>query len=101
VATDGTASELVSRLTTEAVPSPLLATTARPKGWLMAIPCGVRPTAMELRILPKLGFCDVDPFAVTVGLISITEMLLQPLLLTTAIGENGPLASWSAMANWQ
>src|SRR5580658_317340 len=82
----------------EAVPAVLLATTASPKGWLTATPWGPSPTAMVLRILPKLGFCMVDPFTVDVGLISITAMLLQPLLLTTAIGENGPLASWSAMA---
>src|SRR2546430_1516062 len=32
------------------------------------------------------------------GLISTTEMLVQPLLEITAIGENGPFLSWSAMA---
>src|SRR5580704_13839270 len=98
VETSGTASELVSKLTKEAVPAVLLATTAMPNGWLIATPCGVAPTAMELRILPKLGFCTVWPLTVAVGLISTTEMLLQPLLVTTAIGENGPFTSWSAMA---
>src|SRR5580698_6921161 len=53
---------------------------------------------MELRIVPNLPGLGPDPPATSAGLISITEMLLQPLLLTTAMGEKGPFASWSAMA---
>src|SRR5260370_34565426 len=38
------------------------------------------------------------PKVALVGLMSMVERLLQPLLVTNAMGENGPPASWSAMA---
>src|SRR6202035_2391860 len=75
--TSATASLLFTRSTMEAVPAALFATTARPRWELMATPCGVAPTEM-LCSAPKVGL---------EGLMSILEMLLQPLLVTTAIGE--------------
>src|ERR1700741_5283935 len=100
VATAGTfaAGVVKVRSIIEAVPSPLLATTAKPKRWLMAIPWGVVPTLTGFDTAPKAGFGVTTPLTVMVGFTSITEILLQPLSVTTAIGENGPLASWSAMA---
>src|SRR5579864_386087 len=98
VLTSGAASVPFVRSTTDAVPAVLLATMARPKGWLTAIPCGVAPTPTELSIVPNLpGFGPV-PEGASAGLISTIEMLLQPLLETTAMGEKGPLTSWSAIA---
>src|SRR5260370_38572653 len=38
------------------------------------------------------------PKVALLGLMSMVERLLQPLLVTNAMGENGPFASWSAMA---
>src|SRR5579859_1823744 len=38
------------------------------------------------------------PKVALLGLMSRVDRLLHPLLVTTAIGENGPLANWSAMA---
>src|SRR5260370_2889017 len=74
----------------EAVPLPLLATTARPRRWLMAMPCGEVPTPMGLpRSWPNVELA---------GLISMIEMLLHPLTLIAAIGEKGPLPIWSAIA---
>src|SRR5690242_8918386 len=96
VDTSGTfgAGGLAVRSITEAVPLPLLATTARPYRWLMAIPCGAVPTEMgPPSSCPKVGLGCKTPPTVIVGLISIIEILLQPLLETTAIGENGPLAN--------
>src|SRR5439155_13136042 len=69
----------VARSSMEAVPSVWFATTARPKRGLTAIPCGAVPVAIEDLTTPNVVLC---------GLMSITEILLQPLLLTTAIGEN-------------
>ena len=44
--------------------------------------------------LAKVGdFAPVTPPTATVGLISTTEILLLPLLVTTAMGENGPFTS--------
>ena len=63
---------------------PLLATTARPSRGLTAMPWGVVPTAMELSTDPKVGLA---------GLMSMVEILLQPLLVTTASGEKLPWAS--------
>src|SRR5882762_1820903 len=87
-ATSGTASALVRRFTTDTVPALLLATTASPRCELMATPWGVAPMEMLRSTEPKVGLA---------GLRSIVEMLLQPLLVTTAIGENGPFLSWSAI----
>src|SRR6266571_6065668 len=83
----------------EALLLPWLATTARPRCWLMAIPCGVVPTRTDLAMnFPKFGLACTIPLTVTVGLRSMMEILLQPVLVTTAMGEKGPLAIWSAMA---
>src|SRR5579864_5445604 len=87
-ATSATASLLVTRFTMDAVPAPLLATTAIPRFPLTATPWGLAPTGMLCRIAPNV---------MLPGLMSMVEMLLQPLLLTIAMGENGPLASWSAI----
>src|SRR5579864_3199635 len=86
--TSATASFLFTRSTMEAVPAALLATTAIPRWGLIATPWGVAPT----------GICVVPPNVALAGLMSIMETLLQPLLVTTAMGENRPSASWSAMA---
>src|SRR6267154_1079955 len=79
-ATSVTASVIFTRSTTDAVPAPLLATTARPRWELTATPWGVAPTGI-LCNAPKV------PLA---GLMSIMERLLQPLLVTRAMGVNGP-----------
>src|SRR5258706_10958780 len=89
VETSGTASVLVIRFTMDAVPAPLFATTAMPRCELTATPCGLAPMEMVWRTEPKVAVN---------GFISMVEILLQPLLLTTAIGENGPFLSCSAMA---
>src|ERR1700740_3495377 len=74
----------------EAVLLPWLATTARPNGWLMAMPCGEGPTPKGLPIIcPKVALA---------GLRSRATMLLQPVTLTRPSGEKVPLAIWSAMA---
>lgn len=84
-----------ARFRMEAVLLPLLVTTARPKGWLMAMPCGLVPTATAgPYIWPRWGFGW--PF--TVGLMSSATTLLQPVTLIKANGEKGPLENWSAMA---
>src|SRR6266403_6268815 len=65
----------------------------------MATPWGVVPTEMGLPMnWPNVGLGWGCPATVIVGLMSMTEMLLQPVLETTAMGEKGPLASWSAIA---
>src|ERR1700730_4850796 len=89
VGTSGTASALVKRFTMDAVPAALFATTAMPRCELTATPCGVAPMEMV---------CSTEPNVALDGLISMVEILLQPLLLTTAMGEKGPFLSWSAMA---
>src|SRR5712664_105175 len=93
--TSATASFMCTRSTMDAVPAPLFATTAIPRCELTATPWGVAPTGI-LCTLPKA----VVPGGGLrwAGLMSITEILLQPLLVTTAMGENGPSASWSAIA---
>src|SRR5579862_8466728 len=53
---------------------------------------------MDLRIVPNLPAFGPVAVGASAGLISTIEMLLQPLLVTTAMGANGPFASWSAMA---
>ena len=58
----------------------------------MAMPCGLEPTEKVAGKAGFTGFVTV-PKVVLDGLMSMTEMLLQPLLVTTAMGENGPLAS--------
>src|SRR5215472_19388271 len=59
----------------------------------MAMPSGLVPTEMRGVLppssLPKVGLA---------GLRSILTMPLQPVTLTKAKGEKGPLAIWSAMA---
>jgi len=95
--TAATGCVLVRRFTIEALPLPLLAQTARPDAdSRRRLRSG--PTAIVCRMLPKVGFGLDHTATVIVGLMSMVETLLQPLLVTTAIGENGPLASWSAMA---
>src|SRR5579862_281565 len=79
----------VVRSMTEAVPSVLLATTAKPYRGLTATPSGSVPVAMVDRIEPKVA---LD------GLMSTTEMLPQPLLETTTMGEKPWPGNWSAMA---
>src|SRR5580692_3746723 len=64
----------VSRFTTEAVPSVLLATTAKPKRGITSMPDGALPTA----IVFLRG-------AVAPGVRSTTETLPQPLFETTAM----------------
>src|ERR1700756_4640530 len=82
-ATSGTSSLLVKRFTMDTVPAPLFATTALPRCELTATPCGVAPT----------GIVCTAPKVALPGFMSIVEMLLHPLLLTTARGEKGPFAS--------
>src|SRR5258708_23046135 len=88
-ATSATASVLVRRFTMDAVPALLLATTAIPRCELTATPWGVAPMEMLRSTVPKVAL---------LGLMSMVERLLQPLLVTNAMGENGPPASWSAIA---
>src|SRR2546425_1627231 len=84
---------------TEAVLLPWVATTARPLCCQRAMPWGVVPTETGGPInLPKLGFGWGAPRTVTVGVRSIVNMLLQPVTLTSARGEKGPFAIWSAIA---
>src|SRR6266852_2768598 len=87
--TSATASALVWRFTMEAVPALLLATTAIARCELTATPWGDAPMEILRSTVPKVAL---------LGLMSIVERLLQPLLVTNAMGENGPPASWSAMA---
>src|SRR5260370_22900605 len=87
--TSATASVLVRRFTIDAVPALLLAITAIPRCDLTATPSGVAPMEMLRSTVPKVAL---------LGLISMVERLLQPLLVTNAMGENGPPASWSAIA---
>src|SRR6266436_6561265 len=87
--TSGTASAFVKRFTMDAVPAALFATTAMPRCELTATPWGVAPIGR---------LCSTVPNVVLVGLTSMVERLLQPLLVTNAMGENGPFASWSAIA---
>ena len=79
----------VSRFRIEAVPSWLFATTATPNRGLTATPRGSLPVAMEDLMVPNVALA---------GLMSMTETLLQPLLLTTAMGEKACPGNWSAMA---
>src|SRR5260370_29241951 len=88
-ATSATASVFVKRFTMDAVPALLLATTAIPRCELTATPWGVAPMEMLRSTVPKVAL---------LGLMSMVERLLQPLLVTNATGENGPPASWSAIA---
>src|ERR1700740_3152876 len=83
--TSGTASAggFFFRSTMDAVPAALLATTAIPRWEFTATPCGPPPIGVLLSIVPKVRL----PGA---GLMSMTERLLPPALLTSAIGENGP-----------
>src|SRR6266852_8045852 len=87
--TSVTASAFVNRFTTDSVPAVLFATTAIPRCELTATPWGVAPMGRLRSTVPKV---------VLVGLMAMVERLLQPLLVTNAMGENGPFASWSAMA---
>src|SRR5258705_5150513 len=91
--TSGTARAPFKRSTMDAVPAPLLATTAFPRCELTATPWGVAPTAIVLIILPKLTFAGS-------GLMSIIERLLHPLFVTAAMGESAKVEfpNWSAMA---
>src|ERR671925_1646220 len=74
----------------KAVPAPLLATTAQPFVCQIAMPSGLVPTVMGLpSCCPNVGLA---------GLRSIFTTLLQPVTLTKAKGDKGPLAIWSAMA---
>src|SRR6266436_3940078 len=86
--TSGTASVFFRRFTTETVPAALLATTAMPRFELTATPWGVAPMETLRSTVPNVAL---------LGLMSIVERLLQPLLVTNASGENGPFASWSAI----
>src|SRR3954452_11891038 len=83
-ATAATGCVLVRRLTIETLLLPLLATTAKPRRGLTAIPWGVVPTAIELSTDPNVGLA---------GLMSMVEILLHPLFVTTASGEKFPWAS--------
>src|SRR5260370_36470237 len=87
-ATSATASVLVWRFTIDAVPALLLATTAIPRCELTATPWGVAPMEMLRSTVPKVAL---------LGLMSMVERLLQPLLVTNAMGENGPPASCTAI----
>src|SRR5438045_379339 len=78
--TAGTFWVRVTRSRTEAVPLVLLATTANPKRGLTAIPCGAVPVS--------IGFPIGCPKVALAGLTSTTETLLQPVLVTTAMGAN-------------
>ncbi len=60
-----------------------------PRCELTATPWGVAPMGRLRSTVPKV---------VLLGLMSMVERLLQPLLVTNAMGENGPFASWSAIA---
>ena len=90
--TSATASFAFTRSRTDAVPAPLLATTAKPRCWLMAMPCGVAPTGMVLGKAAEIGFVIVPKVGLA-GLMSIMDTLLHPLLVTIAMGENGPFLS--------
>src|SRR5215470_5878743 len=69
---------------TEAVPLPLLATTAKPLFCQMAIPCGFVPTVMGL----PMSWPNVR----SAGLRSRITTLLHPVTLTRPMGEKGPFA---------
>src|SRR5262249_36596000 len=103
VVTSATLRVPVVKSTMEALPPVLLATIASPKRGLMAIPCGPVPTeivagavagAKGLKIVPKVGL-SAKPVSLggvelsyvgNCGAMSMTETLLQPLLVTTAMG---------------
>src|SRR5213593_4262564 len=103
VVTSGTACFLLMRSRIDAVPPPLLATTARPNRGVMATPEGLLPVARGKKV-PKFGLSTnlsnrpEDKNVGSCGAMSITETLLQPLLVTTAVGAKPPRPSWSAIA---
>src|SRR5919108_2306270 len=72
----------------EAVPAPLLATTAQPFVCQIAMPSGLVPTVMGLpSCCPNVGLA---------GLRSTFSTLLQRVTLTKPKGDKGPLPIWAA-----
>src|ERR1700682_1675463 len=81
--TSGTISFAAAGLRTsriEAVPATLLLTTAIPKRPETATRVGLLPTPTVVRTLPKVGLGALF----TIGLMSITETVLQPLFVIIA-----------------